>query len=149
MDSGDGDEATSSKESAAAPAIDAAPAAPPPSLPAAPLTGTHIDEHGEGYRPAAYQPARPSTLRRPKNKDIELVLRSSPPGATASIDGKAIGNTPTFWHGPADGKPHEYTFTKKGYAMARYRFVSTQSGVVHGSLKALVEGGETAATQTP
>jgi hypothetical protein len=147
----DSDKAPASQKGAGAATLgfDAAPPAPAPTLPAAPLTGTHIDDHDDGYRPAAYQPARPSTLRGPQHKDIELVLRSSPPGAIASIDGRAIGNTPTFWHGAADGKPHEYTFTKKGYSMARYRFVSTQSGVVHGSLKALVVGSEAAANKNP
>jgi hypothetical protein len=125
-------------------AIDAAPAATMPVLPEAPLTGTHIDGEGSSYRPAGPQ-FRGLPPSRNRGKEIELVLRSTPPGAIASIDGKPIGNTPTFWHGPADGKPHEYTFTKEGYAIARYRFVSTQSGVVHGSLKALVVGVEKAA----
>jgi hypothetical protein len=123
-------------------AIDASPAPSEP-LQAAPLTGTHIDGDGIGYRPAG-QPLRAQPQTRNKGNAIELVLRSTPPGAIASIDGKPIGNTPTFWRGAADGKPHEYTFTKRGYSMARYRFVSTQSGVVHGSLKALVEGVEKA-----
>jgi hypothetical protein len=115
-------------------------------LPEAPVTGTHIDGDGSDYRPAGYQ-ARPPPQARSKGKAIELVLRSTPPGAIASIDGKAIGNTPTHWSGRADGQPHEYTFTKKGYSMARYRFVSTQSGVIHGSLKALVTGGDEAAAE--
>ena len=106
--------------------------------------GTHIDGDGIGYRPAG-QPERAGPSPRNKKKAIDLVLRSSPPGAIAAIDGKPIGSTPTFWSGAADGRPHEYTFTKKGYSMARYRFVSTQSGVVHGSLKALVEN----VTDTP
>lgn len=144
MDSDESDETAATKAEASASPIAIDASAPAPTLPAAPLTGTHIDGPGDGYRPASYQPSRPSSLRAPKKKDIELVLRSSPPGAIASIDGKAIGTTPTFWHGPADGKAHEYTFTKQGYAMARYRFVSTQSGVIHGSLKALVVGSEDA-----
>ncbi len=123
------------------PSAEAVLPAQPTALPPAPLTGTHIDGEGSGYRPASYQ-ARPQPQTQSKGKTIELVLRSTPPGAIASIDGKAIGNTPTYWRGSADGLPHEYTFTKNGYSMARYRFVSTQSGVVHGSLKALVVGSE-------
>jgi hypothetical protein len=107
-------------------------------LPEAPLTGTHLDSAVSTYRPsAAYQP-RPPLPRKATGKTIELVLRSTPSGAIASIDGKAIGSTPTFWQGIADGHPHEYTFTKEGYSMARYRFVAIQSGVVHSSLSALV-----------
>lgn len=124
-------------------AFDAVPAAAAPALPEAPLNGTHIDGEGSSYRPAGTQ-FRGLPQARNRGKEIELVLRSTPPGAIASIDGKPIGPTPTYWHGPADGKAHEYTFTKEGYAIARYRFVSTQSGVVHGSLKALVVGGDKA-----
>ena len=145
MDRGESDETVSPTDKAAQPAIDAASPVPPPVLPAAPLTGTHIDGDGNGYRPAGYASTRPTPQRNPKAKAIELVLRSTPPGAIASIDGKPIGNTPTYWHGFADGQPHEYTFTKKGYSMARYRFVSTQSGVVHGSLSRLVVGSDEAA----
>lgn len=126
--------------------IDATSATPIAPLPSAPLMGTHLDGDGVGYSPAG-QPERAMPSRN-KKKAIELMLRSTPPGAIASIDGKPIGNTPTFWSGAADGRPHEYTFTKKGYAMARYRFVSTQSGVVHGSLKALVESVEEAPPTT-
>lgn len=135
--------AQEAKPSQAPPAdSDAAPESPPDTpVPSAPLTGTHLDGASTAYRPATYPP---TAHRRPpaKGKTIELVLRSTPPGATASIDGKPIGSTPTFWRGVADGQPHEYTFTKKGYSMARYRFVATQSGVVHGSLAALVISNE-------
>ena len=116
---------------------DAAIASPGQPVPAAPLTGMHLDSATSSYRPSGYPP-RPLLPHRSQGKTVELVLRSTPPGAVASIDGKAIGTTPTFWQGIADGRAHEYTFTKKGYSMARYRFVVTQSGVVHGSLAALV-----------
>ncbi len=131
-------------KSASVSVIDAAPVAEAVAeavaLPPAPLTGTHLDGAG-GYQPATHT-VRPQTPPRSQGKSIELVLRSTPPGAIASIDGKPIGNTPTLWLGKADGQAHEYTFTKQGYSMARYRFVSTQSGVVHGSLSALVVGSD-------
>lgn len=99
----------------------------------APTMGAHLDGTDTDYRPRNYRP----TAR--DGKTIELFLRSSPPGASASMDGKAMGITPTFWTGIADGQSHEFTFVKAGYAMARYRFVATQNGVVHGTLKPLVK----------
>ena len=99
-----------------------------------PLTGTHLDGADTAYQPRNVRAAKS------EGKSIELVLRSTPPGAVASIDGVAIGKTPTFWSGPKDHNNHVFTFVKSGYAMARYRFVSTQSGVVHGSLQRLVPG---------
>ena len=119
-------------------AIDAAPPTTTKPEITAPLTGTHLDGAGSAYQPSTPRP-RIVLSKKSEGKAIELVLRSTPPGAIAAIDGKPIGNTPTFWQGTADGQPHEYTFTKNGYSIARYRFVATQSGVVHGSLKALVQ----------
>ncbi len=119
-------------EAKAAPAIDAAPEPPKSPITAAPASGTHLDGSGYGYKPqAGYVP------RNPTGKTVELVLRSTPPGATASIDGQAIGVTPTFWSGPADQRAHDFTFVKEGHSMARYRFVATHSGVVHGNLSKL------------
>lgn len=69
-----------------------------------------------------------------KGRPIELVLRSTPPGAIAAIDGVAIGPTPAVWQGSTDGTPREFTFVLPGYAIARYRFIPMQSGVVHGTL---------------
>lgn len=108
----------------------AAPAKEP--TPVRPL-GAHLDGTDTEYRPRDY---RPSTR---DGKTIELFLRSTPPGASAAMDGKAMGITPTFWSGVADGQSHEFTFVKAGYAMARYRFVATQNGVVHGTLKPLAK----------
>ncbi len=107
--------------------------APLPSPPAAPL-GTHLDGTGAQYNPSAGHAQRLNLAK----KTIELTLRSSPPGAIASIDGKRIGITPTFWSGQAGHQSHDFTFVKAGYAMARYRFVATKSGIVHGSLTPLV-----------
>ncbi len=103
-------------------------------------TGTHLDGDAT-YQPVGYAPTVPRNART-KSKTIELVLRSSPPGATASIDGKTIGVTPTFWSGKADQRAHEFTFVKAGFSMARYRFVATHSGIVHGSLTVLQKNDE-------
>ncbi len=75
---------------------------------------------------------RPSAGR--KSRALELVLRSTPPGAVAAVDGVSVGPTPALWEGAGDGRAREFTFVLPGYAIARYRFVPTQSGVVHGTL---------------
>ena len=69
---------------------------------------------------------------------IHIILRSSPPGAMAAVDGTLIGRTPAFWEGEATGKPRDFTFVLHGHAMARYRFVPVTNGVVHGKLTKLV-----------
>jgi hypothetical protein len=86
------------------------------------------------------EPSKPKKVARPREaRPIELILRSTPPGATASIDGTAIGKTPAYWEGAADGRRRDVTFALPGYAVARYRFVPTRSGVVHGSLRRLAK----------
>lgn len=80
-----------------------------------------------------YEAAR-REVRPHKGRPIELVLRSTPPGAVAAIDGMPIGPTPTVWQGATDGRPREFTFVLPGYAIARYKFIPMQSGVVHGTL---------------
>jgi hypothetical protein len=81
-------------------------------------------------------PARPAAGR---SRPIDIVLRSSPPGATAAVDGVPIGPTPTYWSGDANGREHEFTFVLPGYAFARYRFVPITSGIVHARLEVLAE----------
>jgi hypothetical protein len=137
----DGDEKQGTAQAqpiAAMPADAGAPAVPPPTaITTAPTAGTHLDG-ALGYQPRGHVP------KAAKGKTIELVLRSSPPGATASIDGREIGVTPTFWSGAADRRAHEFTFVKVGHTMARYRFVATHSGVVHGNLAKLQTNEEAA-----
>lgn len=70
---------------------------------------------------------------------IAVTLRSTPPGATAAVDGTPVGPTPAFWSGDADGHEHEFTFELRGYALARYRFVPVTSGVVHARLDPIAE----------
>lgn len=108
---------------------------PPPSTP--PQTGTHLDSAGSKYTPLAKSG---SATQATSGQSVQLILRSTPPGATASIDGRVIGVTPTFWSGVTGHVSHEFTFVKKGYSMSRYRFVAVQSGVVHASLSPLIPG---------
>ncbi len=109
---------------AAGPGRDAGPATDPPSA----SNEFHLDGADIEYE-AARRDDRPR-----KGRPIELVLRSTPSGATAAIDGVAIGRTPAVWQGSTDGSPREFTFVLPGYSIARYRFIPMQSGVVHGTL---------------
>ena len=77
-----------------------------------------------------------------KGPTIQIVLRSSPPGAVAAVDGVAVGPTPTLWEGTVDATPREFTFVLPGYAIARYRFVPTRNGIVHGTLEPIKAEGE-------
>jgi len=131
-------------EQTPAPAPDRTPPPPQPvDPPAGVASGFFLDSDDVDYQP------QPAKVKRRTARPIDLVLRSTPPGAQAAIDGVTIGTTPTFWQGQTDGISHEFTFVKEGYAIARYRFVPTQSGVVHGSLDPLVadtpDAGPTAA----
>ena len=109
----------------AQPVTDAAPPPPPPIDAAAlALFPVQLDDAGRGA-------ARPP---KPARKTIQIILRSTPPGAIAAVDGKIIGKTPTYWEGAATGRAREFTFVLSGYGMARYRFVPIKSGVVHATL---------------
>jgi hypothetical protein len=82
------------------------------------------------------------TPTRPKNRParpIDITLKSEPHGALAAVDGRPLGTTPTYWAGEADGLEHEFTFTLRGHASARYRFVPVTSGVLHVRLTPVAE----------
>lgn len=110
---------------------DAAPADAAPVMRAKePASDYHLDVASSArWRPTHEKPAESRILR--------LTLRSTPPGATALVDGMPIGPTPTYWEGPATGRPRNFVFTLPGHNMARYRFVPTTDGVVHATLKKL------------
>ena len=67
------------------------------------------------------------------------MLKTSPAGAEVRVDGVMIGLTPKFWFGESDGNEHEFTFTRRGYAVGRYRFVPVQSGIIHAQLEPIGE----------
>ncbi|HKE20182.1 MAG TPA: hypothetical protein VKB80_35150 [Kofleriaceae bacterium] len=96
----------------------------------------HIDDQDVEYE----IPRRPAHPR--KGRTIQIVLRSSPPGAVAAVDGITVGPTPALWEGAVETTPREFTFVLPGYAMARYRFVPTRSGIVHGTLEPIKREGE-------
>ncbi len=72
-------------------------------------------------------------------RQVDVILRSSPAGATVAVDGVLVGTTPTYWAVDANGRDHEFLFVRKGYAYARYRFVPITSGVVHARLEPIAE----------
>jgi hypothetical protein len=113
--------------------IDAAPleAEPVPTpLPAYdPASGYHLDD-AEGGTTARRTERTPPRERR----YLQLMLKSTPSGAIAAVDGKVLGRTPLFWEGEFTGREREFTFVLPGYSMARYRFVPLQNGFVHGKL---------------
>jgi hypothetical protein len=94
----------------------------------------HLDDYSGTQRALAPQPL-PGRERRA----IDVTLRSTPPGAVASVDGTPIGNTPAFWSGYADGREHQFVFTLPGHSIARYRFVPVSSGVIHARLDRIAE----------
>ena len=96
-------------------------------------SGMHVDEGAP--TPPVQPPAQPPRPGRP----IDVTLRSTPPGASVAVDGTVLGNTPAFWNGEADGREHEFVFTMRGHAIARYRFVPVASGVIHGHLDPIRE----------
>jgi len=97
-------------------------------------SAVHLDDVGTPTRPATPQP--PIARER---RAIDVTLRSSPPGASVSVDGTPIGSTPAFWSGYADGREHQFVFTLPRHAIARYRFVPVSSGVIHARLDPIAE----------
>jgi hypothetical protein len=100
--------------------------------PAMPPTGStiatgHLDDDDGARHISTAGANRPS-------KPIDVMLRSTPTGAQAAVDGIVIGPTPAYWSGNADGKEHEFTFVLSGHAIARYRFVPISSGTIHARL---------------
>jgi hypothetical protein len=94
-----------------------------------PASGYHLDEAGAA-------PARRAERSAPRERRVlQIMLKSTPSGAIAAVDGKVIGRTPVLWEGDFTGKEREFTFVLPGYAMARYRFVPIQDGFVHGRLE--------------
>jgi hypothetical protein len=111
--------------------VDAAPEPARTPLPAYdPASGYHLDD-AEGGTEAR----RPDRAAPRERRYLQLMLKSTPSGAIAAVDGKVLGRTPLFWEGEFTGREREFTFVLPGYSMARYRFVPVQDGFVHGRLE--------------
>ena len=93
-----------------------------------PTAGMHLDAREREAPP-------PSKARNRNARMIGIMLRSSPNGAIAAVDGMPIGPTPTYWEGEVTGGQREFTFALANHAVARYRFVPITSGVVYGRLE--------------
>lgn len=119
-----------------APARDAAPIAVVATVDAA------ADDTSMAMEPplAPWSPP-PSTAPRPRAPELEVLLRSTPAGAMAFVDGKEIGATPVLWRSRHGDAAREFTFQLPGYSEARYRFIPTQNGIVHATLKRLISKG--------
>lgn len=90
--------------------------------------------HLDRDTPAASAPA---TRPRRGARMLGILLRSSPAGALAAVDGQPVGRTPAYWEGELTGGEREFTFSLPGHISARYRFVPITNGVVHGHLEAI------------
>jgi hypothetical protein len=99
-----------------------------PPMPVIPTASGHVDED-DGARRVPPPPGSAHNARQ-----IDVTLRSTPPGAQAAVDGIVIGPTPAYWNGVVDGREHEFTFVLPRHAIARYRFVPITSGVIHARL---------------
>ena len=119
---------------------------PPPPAPApAPASPDHtVPAHPDETPHVAPASPNPRAVH-----PIAVTLRSTPPGATAAVDGTPVGPTPAYWGGDADGHEHEFTFALRGYALARYRFVPVTSGVVHARLDPIAEETDAGVSPAP
>lgn len=98
-----------------------------------PASGYHVDpDVGDAPRPSGRTGGR-------DHRPIQLLLRSTPSGALAAVDGVDLGPTPVLWEGEANGGAHNFTFRLAGHALARYRFVPVTGGIVHGTLVRLLD----------
>lgn len=127
------------------PKDDTPPPQPPPLPPDAPLvepgvtelpaydpTAGHLDSPPEGRE---RETPTPPSKRNRNARMLGIMLRSTPGGAIAAVDGIPIGPTPTYWEGEFTGGEREFTFALANHAVARYRFIPTTNGVVHGQLE--------------
>jgi hypothetical protein len=106
-----------------------------------PNNGFHLDD-----APVA----RPGGRLPPREKKVaQIILRSTPSGAMAAVDGVRLGPTPVLWEGWLDGQPHEFTFVMAGHALARYRFVPITGGIVHGTLVKITDDKDAGVPEIP
>jgi hypothetical protein len=79
------------------------------------------------------RPVRANPRGARERRTVQILLRSTPIGALAQVDGQLIGKTPQLWEGEG-GRPHTFTFSLTGHAPARYEFLTLTDGVVHSRL---------------
>jgi hypothetical protein len=111
---------------------------PPAPAPPPPADASAIDASSGTADPNAHVDDDPThTTARPQQKrpgrQIEILLRSTPPKAHAFVDGLEVGVTPTYWVGET-GAEHEFTFQLPKHALARYKFFPITTGTLHARL---------------
>ena len=98
------------------------------------------DPQGPYHRdPDVEAPRPPSRAGNKDRRPVQLLLRSTPGGALAAVDGVTLGRTPVLWEGDGAGAAHDFTFRLAGHALAHYRFVPITSGIVHGTLARVLD----------
>lgn len=113
--------------------VDAGPPQPPPPEPGITTTPRYDPRDGYHLDPDPVSPTASGGASRRARPVVSLLLRSTPVGAIAAVDGQNLGPTPVLWEGES-GRAHDFTFRLPGHALARYKFVPITSGVVHGTL---------------
>ena len=108
-------------------------ATPPPPAPGITTTPRYDPRDGFHLDPDPVSPTAQGGASRRARPVVSLLLRSTPVGAIAAVDGQNLGPTPVLWEGES-GRAHDFTFRLPGHALARYKFVPITSGVVHGTL---------------
>src|SRR5262245_30878665 len=110
-----------------------------------PASGMHVDD--DSVDRSTTGGAGGVTPR--SRRTLEILLRSTPTGATAVVDGRVIGRTPTHREGEVPGQPRDFTFLLPGHALARYSFVPTSSGIVHARLTRITSDGDAGVPAIP
>jgi hypothetical protein len=87
-------------------------AAPPPAK--APLPKTPAPARVEPPRASADSRSSPSTAKRAESNERGLLIQSTPPGATAFVDGREVGRTPVTVRSIAPG-PHTVQVMHDGF----------------------------------
>ena len=138
--SDDGEEPARVSTRAVVVPTDAAPARPTAPQPAAPDVGAEPEGWLDPMPHSAESwHTQPSARSARPARSVQLVIRSTPPGASVMIDGENVGVTPTFWEGEVTRESRDFVFILPGYAIGRYRFVATHDSIVHPTLKKLVK----------
>jgi PEGA domain-containing protein len=108
----------------------AAPATEASTLPAA-------GAEGAAGLPSPHAAAAPSpgSTALPARPKLHLLLRSTPAGANAAIDGRPVGTTPVTSDIDGDGKTHEFSFSLPGYLLWQVKFPPVKDGVIHATMR--------------
>ena len=85
-----------------------------------------VDSPEPAAAPDAPAPAPP--------RQLVVSLRSTPAGATVSVDGESVGETPVVFEVDDDRQAREFRFVLEGHAPRVYRMPTLRDGVIHARL---------------